>query len=203
VLCFDVLRNGKHVARGGLKSGVLMAALTWVSRTGKAPPEELGHNAVVPGLDARLGGLDTTRPARQSHVDWFVLKDISLGDEFAIRVTRSSRADPPRRRELASSQQQKKRGVEVRRCFLCDRLRPEKRDNDKPNVALGANAAACRQCLVIAEALLESRTVSALNLSRVRKGTCSFCARPKPPVVVRGKRAGICAACVKGINTAF
>jgi hypothetical protein len=203
VLCFDVLRNGKHVARGGLKSGVLMAALTWVSRTGKASPEELGPTAVVPGLDARLGGLDTTRPARQSHVDWFVLKDISLGDEFAIRVTRSSRADPPRRRELASSQQQKKRGVEVRRCFLCDRLRPEKRDNDKPNVALGANAAACRQCLVIAEALLESRTAGALNLSRVRKGTCSFCARLKPPVVVRGKRAGICAACVKGINTGF
>lgn len=203
MLCFDLVRNGNRIARAGLKSGVLMADLTWVSRDGKTPPDELQERAVVPGLHARLGGLDTTRPARQSHVDWLVLNDIRLGDEFVIRVTRATRADRPSRRELAASQRQAKRGVDVRRCFLCGRLRPQKRGHERPNVALGANAAACRQCLVVAEALLEAKAASALHLTRVRNGSCSFCARPKPAVTVRGKNAGICADCVQGINTAF
>ena len=202
MLCFDVFHNDRRLARGGLKNGVLMVGLTWVSRAGKQQPDELDEGSVIPGLHLRLGGLDSTRRARQSHVDWLLLNDISLGDEFAIRVTRASRANRPIRRELAASQERTKQGIQVRRCSLCGRLRPQER-GEKPNVALGANGAACRQCVVVAAALLESKATNALHLTRARGGSCSFCARPRPAVVVRGKEGGICSACVTGINTAF
>src|SRR5260221_1829391 len=90
--------------------------LTWVRRAGKLTPDQLAAGDVVPGLECRLGGLNTARSRHHEHVDWSTPKAIRLGDEFTIRVTRAGRPDSPSRRSPSHVAKGQRSGIAVVRC---------------------------------------------------------------------------------------
>src|SRR6185436_11187804 len=46
---------------------------------------ETAAGEVVPGLECRVGGLDTARPSRDEFVDWVVLHDLRFGILATVR----------------------------------------------------------------------------------------------------------------------
>lgn len=203
MLTYGVYRNGQLLTRAGLRKGVLSAIVTWVSREGKKSPDELPEGSVVPGLECRVGGLNTARPAAEEHVDWLVLQELRLGDEVSVRIGRGSGARKPISRRQASSSTRTRRGKKLLRCSFCLVERPVRRESGGPGVALGANGAICFQCLAVALAMAESQADRALHLSRQERRACSFCGREKPATLFGTKAHRICTHCMRGIAAGF
>jgi hypothetical protein len=203
VLCLEVHHNGRRLARAGVRRGVLSGMLTWVSRKGHKSPDGLSAKAVVPGLECRVGGLNTARARHEEHVDWVVLRKLRLGDEILLRVTRSSRPDKPCRREPSVVQKGRRGGVEVIRCSFCGRDRPRRRANGGPGVMVGAGAVVCAQCAAVAQLIHDMGSSGALHLSVGQQLTCGFCAKPRSEVLVTASGAGICPTCVKTATEAL
>ena len=201
MLAFDLDHNGKRIARGGLKKGVLSAILTWVSRDGKVPPDRLASGDVVDGLTCHLGGLNTGRARHHEHVDWTTPSPIRLGDVITVRITRANRPDKPSRRKRSHVEQGKKLGVDVMRCSFCGKDRPQRRLSGGPGFVVGAQVAICVQCLGAAQLTLESAAPPPLHFSR-GSGTCSFCYRSPRRRVLRTKDKAICHACVETASSA-
>jgi hypothetical protein len=200
VLCFEVHRNGRRLARAGLRRGVLSGIITWVSRKGKASPDRLPSSAVIPGLECSLGGLSTARLRHEEHVDWLTLRDLRFGDELSFRIVRAARPDRPRRREQSAVQRGRRHGVSVVKCSFCGRDRPGRRPNGVPGVTMGADAAICSNCAGAAQLMLESGSAGTLHLSVVSRRTCSFCAQHRSGVLVAATGATICHKCVMTVG---
>jgi hypothetical protein len=196
MLTFEVQHNGRRIARAGLRKGVLSAMLTWVSRDAKTSPDQLAPGDVIPGLDCRLGGLNTARPRHQEHIDWPTPTKIRLGDEFTIRVTRAGRPDRPARRRRSHVQTGRRKGLAVVRCSFCDRDRLERSPSGRHGVVAGADVVICTQCIGVAESMLENSQPRALHFSR-KKGKCLFCYRHQQKAVLRSRGKSICSECVK------
>jgi hypothetical protein len=167
-----------------------------VSREAKTTPDHLVPGDVVPGLECRLGGLNTARSRHQEYVDWFTPKDVRLGDEFTIRVTLTSRADKPARRRRSHVEKGQRKGVAVVRCSFCEKDRPERLPSGRHGAVAGADVIICTQCVGLAGSMLESSSRRVLHFSR-DKGRCSFCYRQKEKTVLRSRNRSICGECVK------
>ncbi len=200
MLCLEVHRNGRRLARGGVRRGVLSATLTWVSRKGNVPPDRLPSSAVVPGLECSLGGLNTARARHEEHVDWLTLRNLRFGDELLFRVMRSGRVDRPRRREKAGIQRGRRQGVSVMKCSFCERDRPTGRRGGVPGLALGADVAICSNCAGTAQLILEAGSDHALHLSVQARSRCCFCGQDRSTVLATSSGARICRKCVKTVG---
>ncbi|NOJ83729.1 MULTISPECIES: hypothetical protein [Myxococcus] len=92
MLCFRLLRNGRHVATAGVSGfGVVSTILTWVRR----PDDETRENPLV---DLHLGG-SVGREYRE-HLKWCYAKDIRAGDVLTVEVREDLEPDPPKERRL-------------------------------------------------------------------------------------------------------
>jgi len=92
MLCFRVLRNGRHLATAGVSDfGVLSAILTWVRR----PDDETRDN---PEVDLHVGG-SVGREYRE-HLKWCYVNDIRAGDVLTVEVREDLEAEPPRERRV-------------------------------------------------------------------------------------------------------
>jgi hypothetical protein len=199
MLRFEVFHNGKPLGHAGVRKGVLSAIATWVSRKGKRPVDLLPEGAAVPGLEFRVGGLNTAKPAREEHVDWVLLRQLRLGDELRIRVDRGARVDKPVSRERSSLQRRRRHGVELVRCSFCGKDRPMRTQDGRSGGALGAEVLICCQCLALAAALIEYRAARVLHLVQVSHGRCSFCARPKQARLAAAGDRAICRTCIQRV----
>ncbi|MCP3104200.1 hypothetical protein LZ198_35590 [Myxococcus sp. K15C18031901] len=92
MLCFRVLRNGRHLTTaGGPDFGVLTTILTWVRR----PDDATRDN---PELGLHVGG-SVGREYRE-HLKWSYANDIRAGDVLTVEVREDLEADPPKERRL-------------------------------------------------------------------------------------------------------
>ncbi|NVJ10505.1 hypothetical protein HUW63_35530 [Myxococcus sp. AM001] len=92
MLCFRVLRNGRHLTTAGVSDfGVLSAILTWVRR----PDDKTRDN---PEVDLHVGG-SVGREYRE-HLKWCYVNDIRAGDVLTVEVREDLEADSPRERRL-------------------------------------------------------------------------------------------------------
>ena len=80
MICYEVFRNGKPLSTAGVREGVLVANVTWLS--GRSPKPWT--------CDLRVGGL-----ADGTHLDW-LLESLQVGDEILIKVQESEKVDPPK-----------------------------------------------------------------------------------------------------------
>lgn len=200
MLCLDVLKNGKRVARAGLRRGSVSASVHWASHDDRTEPEALRDLAVVPGLMAWVSGFSTMRPLRREHVTWARLRRVRLGDEIVIRVTRSGRSTTPASREPVPNRRHTKTGS-LDRCSFCRRWRGD-REVDAPSMAFRGTAAICAQCVFLAAALVEANAARTLHLRALRAAACSFCGRRRARLV-GSKGMTLCTTCLKRFRRRF
>ncbi len=92
MLCFRLLRNGRHLATAGVSDfGVVSTILTWVRRPGDETRDK-------PKVDLHLGG-SVGREYRE-HLKWCYVNDIRAGDILTVEVREDLEPDPPRERRL-------------------------------------------------------------------------------------------------------
>ncbi|WP_163785073.1 hypothetical protein [Myxococcus vastator] len=92
MLCFRVLRNGRHLATAGVSDfGVISTILTWVRR----PDDETRDS---PEVDLHVGG-SVGREYRE-HLRWCYVNDIRAGDVLTVEVRDDLEAEPPSERRL-------------------------------------------------------------------------------------------------------
>jgi hypothetical protein len=198
MLCIELHHNGRRIARGGIRRGVLSGMLTWVSRPGKIDPDKLPPHGVIPGIDCRLGGLNTARSRHEEHIDWALLRELRLGDEILFRLTRASRPDVPTRREASAVDSGRRKGLPVTRCSFCRKDRPARRQSGTPNIVTGVGGAICANCILLADALREAKRTRLLHLHIRRAAKCSFCIRDKR-CIAAAAGANICTVCLKSL----
>ena len=199
MLCLEIERNGRRLCRAGVVKGVTSAIWSWVSRDAKTPIDDLGAGDVVPGFDCRVGGLDTVRPNREEFVDWTVLHDVRLGDEFTIRIGRAAKVDRPAERRRSDVERATQKGIKKSRCSFCRRWRPVQRPSGSPEFMRGIDVVICRNCVGVAQTMVERRSRAALHFKLAADARCWFCVRPRPKVVVAAK-AGVCLKCLANIS---
>ncbi|NVJ27512.1 hypothetical protein HUW62_40500 [Myxococcus sp. AM011] len=91
MLCFRVLRNGRHLATAGVPDfGVLSTILTWVRR----PDDESNAN---PELELHVGG--SVGRQYSENLTWCDVP-IRAGDVLTVEVRDDLEADPPRTRRV-------------------------------------------------------------------------------------------------------
>ncbi|WP_434347649.1 hypothetical protein ACN6A1_06215 [Myxococcus virescens] len=91
MLCFRVLRNGRHLATAGVPGfGVLTSFLTWVRR-----PDDESRD--VPELTLHVGG-SMGREYRE-HLTWCDV-NIRAGDVLTVEVREDLEAEPPWERRV-------------------------------------------------------------------------------------------------------
>ncbi|MCY0998335.1 hypothetical protein OWM54_14465 [Myxococcus sp. MISCRS1] len=92
MLCFRVLRNGRHITTAGVSDfGVVNTILSWVRR----PHDESRDN---PEMTFYVGG--STGREHCEHLKWCYAKNIRAGDVLTVEVRDDLEADPPRERYL-------------------------------------------------------------------------------------------------------
>ncbi|TQF08756.1 hypothetical protein FJV41_48205 [Myxococcus llanfairpwllgwyngyllgogerychwyrndrobwllllantysiliogogogochensis] len=92
MLCFRVLRNGRHITTAGVPDfGVLSTILTWVRR----PHDESNAN---PELTLHVGG--SVGREHREHLKWCYANNIRAGDVLTVEVRDDVESDPPRERYL-------------------------------------------------------------------------------------------------------
>jgi hypothetical protein len=202
VLCLEVHRNGKRLSRAGLRKGVVSAHWSWVSRDDARPVDDLAAGQVVQGLECRVGGLDTAKPNRDEFIDWIVLDDVRLGDEFMVRVTRAARADKPAERRRSDVESSTRKGIKSTRCSFCSLQRPVERSSGSPEFMRGIDVVICRNCVGVAHTMVERGVDEALHFKAVIDGHCSFCVRHRAKVLAADK-VGVCLRCLKSISQGF
>ena len=198
MLCLDVLKNGKRVARAGLRRGSVWATVDWTGGGDGRDLDALEDVAIVPGLTARVSGFSTTP---REHVTWSRLRRLRLGDEFVIRITRSGRMTKPASRERVPAPLHTKTGT-LERCSFCCRWRGD-REIDAPSMAGRGTTTICAQCVFLAGALVEARATRALHLRALRAAACSFCRRPRAARLVGTRCARVCIRCLKRFQRRF
>lgn len=97
MIVFEVLLNGRRVARAGAKDLSVLAAD--ISAVGK-----LGSSTLVRGGGSRdlflmVGGLTGRKRKPDEHLDWIPHRKIKIGDEVLVKVLESASVDQPCRRK--------------------------------------------------------------------------------------------------------
>ena len=191
MLCLDVLKNGKRIARAGVPRGSVSATVNWSSCEQR--PHTLPGSTVVPGLTAWVTGLRTVRPRKREHLYWARLRRLNLGDEFSIRVVQSATVSTPLSREQLPNARYTKSGS-LEQCSFCGRWRGD-READAPSMAGRGMTTICAQCVFVAAAIVEQKGSSALHLKTNRDAVCSFCHKKRPRLV--GSTNGtVCTVCL-------
>ena len=200
MLCLEVLRNGKRIARAGVRRGSVSAHVNRTSRDDGPNVESLPDNGAVPGLTAWITGSNAIRARRRERVTWARLRRLRLGDELVIRVVRSDRTSSPVSREPVPNRRITESGA-LYQCSLCRKWRGD-REVDAPSMVFGREVAMCAQCVFLAAALVEAKAERALHLRSLQGEACSFCHKHKSRLVGT-KRVAVCTTCLKRFRPRF
>ena len=194
MLCLDVLKNGKQVARAGVERGSLGASVDWWGHSERIDIDGLPERGVVPGLSLSVDGVRS-----RTHLEWARLRRIRLGDEVTIRVVRG-RSDPPASRKPFPKVRHTKTGSRTK-CSFCRRWRGD-RAIDAPSMAGSGLSTICFQCVFLAAALAENRATKALHLRMTRLKICSFCGKKRTQLVTAHDTC-LCVACLARFRCRF
>jgi hypothetical protein len=194
MLCLDVLRNGKKIARAGVKRGSVSATVNWWGHSEPIDVGGLPERGLVPGLSLWVSGVES-----RTHLDWAHLRRVRLGDEMTIRIVRG-RSDPPGRKKAFPKARHTKTGSLTKCCF-CRRWRGD-REVDAPSMAENGLATICYQCVFLAAALVESHAARALHLRMARMKRCSFCGKPRARLVT-AHDTSLCVGCLTRFRRHF
>jgi hypothetical protein len=197
MLCFEVWKNGTKLTVAGVReSGVVSLLLTWVGKGHGASTLAASAKGAIPGLDFRVGGIDSSDPAGDKDIEWVEGAGLRLGDDIHVRLVSAEVAAPPPRSEPLSPVSRVEAGVRVIQCSFCGQMRQNEPEPWlKPGIA-GANVFICVRCLVLAERLLEDGEERLGHLTRTADKTCSFCGAEHTEESVAARQADICRACI-------
>lgn len=198
VLCFDVWKNKKKIARAGLReSGVVSVILSWVGHGAGAAGIAGAAKGRIPGLGLHVGGLDTSAPDGDEHVSWLEEEKLTLrlGDEIRIGVVASETPDVPLRRNPSKIGKSRKDEAERTQCSFCDEMRQTAPKPVLQPGIMGADVFICTRCLVLAERLLDDGLTELFHLSRAAD-QCSFCMKAQGRESATARGAAMCRGCV-------
>jgi hypothetical protein len=97
VIVFEVLLNGKRLARAGTEDmGVLSTHVTGVGKLGRQSKGTKGAPESY-DLDLHVGGLTARARQADEHLRWGPRTQLEVGDEVTIRIVEGTKADAPSR----------------------------------------------------------------------------------------------------------
>jgi hypothetical protein len=197
MLCFEISKNGRKLARSGLReSGVLSLLLCWVGKGPGASTRAAATAGPIAGLDFRVGGSDTSDPSGDQDVAWIEGDGLKVGDDIQIRLLSAESADEPARREPSQPAARQDGGARLIGCSFCGEMRQiEPESIFKPGIA-GATVFICLRCIVMAERMLDDRLPQLFHLTRAADQTCSFCATEHTAESAASRQAHMCRACI-------
>src|SRR5579872_6555916 len=176
MLCFEVWKNGEKLSVAGVPESVVVSfLLTWVGKGPDASALAATKDHAIPGLDWRVGGIDSSDPTGDQNVEWIENPELRLGDELRVRLVSADRADVPSRREQHEPMSRVEGGARVIKCSFCGQMRQAESNGWLKAGVAGANVFICARCLILAERMLHDGQQSLFHLARAADQPCSFC----------------------------
>jgi len=127
VIVFEVLLNGRRIARAGTEDmGVLSTHVTGVGKLGRRSRGTVGRPKKY-DLDLHIGGLTSRARRTDEHLRWGPRRILKVGDEVTVRILEGATANAPSRR---ISRKEEAKGPSERQRFefakaLYFKLRPK------------------------------------------------------------------------------